>query len=79
MSGTPSLDSFGEIYRGFSGEREIIKVALPDAEAVWKKAFQAMGRTPDLYQCDDETVARETMRFLLSVVRAEGTSVKGTS
>ncbi|HWO83512.1 MAG TPA: hypothetical protein VNM38_06965 [Solirubrobacterales bacterium] len=72
MSGTPSLDSFGEIYRGFSEERKIIKAALPDAEAVWKKAFEGMGRTPDLYQCSDESVARETMRFLLSVVRADG-------
>ena len=70
MSRTPSLDSFGEIYPGFSKEREIIKAALTDPEGVWKKAFEAIRRTPDFYQCNDESVARETMRALLSVVHS---------
>jgi hypothetical protein len=63
------LDSFGEIYDGFSRDREFFKASVRRPKHVWRKAFDAMSKTDELYQRGPESIARETMRVLLDALR----------
>ncbi len=72
MSQVPSLDSFGEIYRGFSRDRLILKLRLRNPERVWRRAYEVMSCTPELYQLDEKAIARETMRVLLDMLPPPG-------
>jgi hypothetical protein len=65
---TRDLDSFGEIYTGFNRDRELFKSRAVNPDTLWREAFREFRRDDTFFQRDDDVVARETMRMLLTLL-----------
>ncbi len=68
MPDAPDLDTLGELYPGFSRDRESLKAAIPNIADVWCKAFAEVRRTEEFYQRSTDDAARETMRMLMDAL-----------
>jgi hypothetical protein len=68
MADVPDLDTLGELYPGFSQDRDALKRAIPNFSDVWRKAFAEVRRTDEFYQRKTDDAARETMRMLMEAL-----------
>jgi len=70
VSGVPNLDQLGELYPGFSRDRETLKRRVRGYHVVWMRAFRLLRATDEFYQRSDEDVARATMRMLMDAIKS---------
>jgi hypothetical protein len=70
VSGVPNLDKLGELYPGFSRDRETLKQSVRGYHVVWMRAFKKLRGTDEYYQRSAEDVARVTMRMLMDAIKS---------
>jgi len=68
MSRAPSLDSLGEIYRGFKRDRALVKAGIEGVDGEWIRIFEELRVTRQFFRSGKTIVARETMRILLALL-----------